>query len=40
MMLWELNAAVDGFVASKGGEQEPDAPSYEEHLEMVARAAG
>ena len=38
MTLWELTAAVDGFVASKGGEQEPDAPSYDEHLEMVARA--
>lgn len=40
MTLWELTAAVDGFVASKGGEQEPDAPSYDEHLEMVARVVG
>lgn len=38
MSMWELIACWDGWLKANGGEQEPDAPSYEEHLAMVGRA--
>lgn len=40
MSLWELVAASDGFAKANGGEQQTEAPSYDEHLEMVNRLGG
>lgn len=39
MSLWEFTAAVDGYAKANGAEQQTAAPSYDEHLEMVARLA-
>jgi hypothetical protein len=40
MSIWEFTAAVDGYSKANGGGQDTDAPSYEEHLEMVKRLGG
>lgn len=40
MSLWELTAAADGYGKANGAEQQAEAPSYEEHLEMVNRLGG
>jgi len=40
MSLWEFNAAMDGFAKTNGAKQDADAPSYQEHLDMVNRLGG
>lgn len=40
MSLWEFSAAVDGYAKANGAEQQAEAPSYAEHIEMVARLGG
>jgi hypothetical protein len=40
MSLWELFACVDAYKKANGGEEEVEAPSWEEHLKMVRTAAG
>lgn len=37
MTLWELVACADGYRKHHGGEEKPDAPSAEEHLDRVMR---
>jgi len=37
MSLWGFTAAVDGYAKANGAEQQAEAPSYAEHLEMVER---
>ena len=37
MTLWEMSACMEGYRLSQGGEKEVAAPSYEDHLAMVAR---
>lgn len=37
MSLWELSACGEGWQKANGAEAEAEAPSYEEHLEMVKR---
>lgn len=39
MTLWELSACAAGYGKANGAEQETEAPSYEDHLEMVRRLA-
>ncbi|WP_170990141.1 hypothetical protein [Aquamicrobium sp. LC103] len=39
MTLWELSACAAGYAKANGVEQEAEAPTYEEHLEMVRRLA-
>lgn len=37
MSLWELAACVDGWAKANGAEEKAEAPSPEEHLELVQR---
>lgn len=37
LSLWELTAAADGFAKANGAEEKTEAPTYDEHLEMVRR---
>jgi len=37
MMLWEFAACANGFAKANGAEDAVEAPSFEEHLEMVRR---
>lgn len=37
MTLWELSVCAVGFAKANGAEQETEAPSYDEHLDMVRR---
>lgn len=39
MTLWELSACAAGFAKANGAEQEQEAPSYQEHLDLVRRLA-
>lgn len=40
MSLWEFTAAMDGYARANGAGESAQAPSYEEHLEMVNRLGG
>lgn len=37
MSLWEINACIDGYAKSQGAEETPDAPTPEEHIDLVRR---
>jgi hypothetical protein len=40
MMLWAFAACADGYARANGAEEVPEAPSFEEHQEMLRRLAG